>query len=535
MSVGDSAELRVYDRDGVTLRGTIVGGGLSWSHAKGVDTSDASLSANLLEDDMTAALLDDALGIVYVENALGVMIPVGTPYVLTPSSGTVIGSREGAAAEIVPVGKGALMLTAEWLVLHHGGVVKRRGGRDMYYGWMSPEFDSSAWETPEVATRAGLAADAPKKGEPRGWVDTAADWIYLPGSTLILFVAPVFTVATARLYRIAASADEEFKVYLNGELIMEESQQETGYTQMRVWNEVLAPGDYQLAVEMTTVNTEGGDGFDGLSLSVTTVDAKNRPNLPAVMNSGADWLVHGQLITAERPGLTVGQLLGILRAENIAWGVASASLLVPTFTDALDSDGVAWPDLKERSWPIGTTVAQVLSDLLPAADFDVSVDFDWHAYVEMGADLSATVQLRKGSTDQADDENVIEYRYQSTPITATRAVVLTEHGYAEVIDTGDEATIPARAVYLESSQSVGIGAGRRLAQDVIDEQSVIHRTFTAQVRAVTGCVPHVDFSIADTIQGLNRTGGPKDLHVVSIAGAQGESAPVIFTLELAEV
>lgn len=529
----DLARVVIYDRDAVTVRGTVAGIGLSWSQAKDTDGT-VTFSVNAVEAALAAdpGLLDDALGMVEMRlTAADPWVPV-FPFVCQPGSGTIIGPAEAAARDAIPVAKGALWLTSEMLVLHEPGVINRRGTKDRFKGWMSPEYDDSAWIVPRNTARSTITAGLAKYGQPHGWADPGADWIDDPLASGSLFRSPPFTVTVAELYQVTASADEEYRLFLGEQLIIEEKAQETGYTKARVWEEVLPPGTYTLAAEMTSIDTAGGDGYDALSVSVCTVDAANRPVLPAVLNTGPDWLVKAVPLVGARPGLTVGQILGSFLDENVGWGIAAAGLLTRTFTDLLDSAGTPWPAGLERSWAVGTTLAQVIADLTLTADFDVAPDWTLNAYITQGQDRTATVALQPGTPARAADENLIGYTWAGDPLTATRALVLTQDGYTTVIDAALEAAHAPRAVYVESTQSVGVAAGIAVGQAVLDAQG--RRTYTAHMIAVAGCVPFADFGIGDTITGLDAAGSPAPLQVVSISGAQDQDPPVLFTVELKE-
>ena len=226
---------------------------MTWTHSKSIDGSALSFTAPALDPAMVSnpSMLEDALAVVELDIG-GVWTAVGTPYVLSPGSGTAIGTAEGGAYEFQPSGVGAAVgLTQEWLVLHSGGVVNRRGPTERYIGWQSADFDDSAFSAvDEVDPATDLVITDAKYGEPFGWPDVAdtATWVYknAPGTGgLSLFRFGSFTVTTQQKYLLGFSCDEEAKVYLDGPgyggVILETSDQETGYTNKNMWGEVLAP------------------------------------------------------------------------------------------------------------------------------------------------------------------------------------------------------------------------------------------------------------------------------------------------------
>jgi hypothetical protein len=166
-----TTEVKLYDRDGVTLRTTVAGLDLQWSTAKGADADGISFSVSKHEDDWTPNLLDDAIAIVYTDFDDLLVDPVagGTPYVVAPTGGTVFGENTDT---VQVVGNGVLAVTGEWPVLHHWhskGIIARLGPQTRTFGWPTPSFDDSSWlavdmQDPEDTTFAKL-------GRPMGFGD----------------------------------------------------------------------------------------------------------------------------------------------------------------------------------------------------------------------------------------------------------------------------------------------------------------------------------------------------------------------------
>jgi hypothetical protein len=532
-----TSEVRIFDRDGTTQRGTVAGLGLTYSTAKGADADDISFSVSRHEDDYSPTLCDDALGIVWSDfGVLENMVAVATPYVLTPNGGVIVGEQ---LETVQVVGKGALSLTAEWPVLHHWheqGVIARLAPQTRTFGWPTPSFDDSSWPTadaedPDDTTFAKL-------GRPMGFGDgLAAWWVYRDAShgdsgALTLFRIGTFTVTDQRKYVIRSTADEEHKLYLNGHFIAEDTDQETGYTHFQEWPMVLAPGDYFLAAEMTTVDSVGGDGFDALRAFVATVGEDGEPDT-VVLSTDATTKVWRQAKGDPRPGLTVGDLLLIGQAEAQGWltpGIASADLLTPTFDAVNDSNGNPWPSGEERTWDVGAASwGTVIADLGGVVDVWVTPDFGWHAAPQRTE--ANSVQLVKGSAARAADESLISLTHEdTTPVRATRGIAQTNDGFAVYQDAAREAIVPARAAYVESSQAQSIGEGLRLAEQFVDENGTVQRTFPAEFRAVVGALPWVDFGWGWTIGGYDVAGEPLDVQVLSVAAQEGD--PVKLTAQV---
>lgn len=528
-------EVRIYARDGVTLRDTIAGKGLSCSHRSGIDSSDISFTGKVIEAAIgnDPGLFDDGIAKVYVDRGEG-WEAWGPPYVLAPGGGTVIGQAEQAAHEFVPAGKSALMLTQDMAVLHYGGQVWRRGPRDISYGWQHPAYSGAGFTAPTTVSASSLTAREAKYDKPSNWQLPNAKWIYDGDGAggLTLFRSPTFSVPEQAKYYVMATADEEYKVSLHGPgyggVILDEQAQEDGFKKMRVWGEVLpAGGPYRLTAEMRTINSPGGDGWDAFRCAVGVM---YRPaTLTEVLVSDSSWRVKRMTVSAQRPGLTIGHLLRVLLQENATYGIPSASLLVPSFSDTLDSAGVAWAAGVERSWPVGTPLSQVLADLSDLVDFDVDHSFNLHAYQQRGS--AKAVTLTAGAAPATAAMSVVELTYQSEPITATRAVVLTDAGYVEKIDTAAEVTTNARITYLESTQAQSTAEGTRLGERHIGANKAVRTVYTAKTVAVEGNFPGLDYSWGDTITALDRTKAACSAQVLGVSFEMGDDPPVFFATE----
>lgn len=527
------ARVHIYDRDGVTPRGTLSGANLTATHAKTVDGSSVSFSANALEPAMVTdpSMLDDALCVVELDVG-GVWTPIGTPYVLAPGSGTVIGAAEGAAREFQPVGVGAAQgLCGEWLVLHSGGVVNRRGPTERYIGWQSLGFTPSMFNAADLVDPADLDIFAAKYGEPYAWPTVAdlAQWAYRDAShgdpgALTLFIFGEFEVTVRQKYIIGFSCDEEADVFLDGPgqggIILQTSEQETGYTIKNVWTGVLDVGFYKVSAAMTTVDTPGGDGFDAARMYVATVNNKGRADTVVLM-SGEDTLVYRQSKSDVRPGFTCDVVAEILRDENETWGIPSAALMSVTAGDEL-------PDGEERVWSVGTTVAQCLSDMEVDVSWDVTTSYVLTAWGTDPATVSAT--LEAGARPATAGMNIDGEGYTSDAPGGTRAVVLTNDGFVEVIDDDAEDGFPARGMYLESGASGSIGKGRQYALDAIRQGGRVRRSYQVNVVGVAGAIPEVDFTVRHLVTAPDYLKAPTDLRVLSVT-LTNQAAHVGFTVE----
>ncbi len=541
--------LHVLASDATTSLGYVAGIGAGGTYSKAWADSSLSFSANLLETDLAANpdMLDEAFVVVELDVG-GVWTPITTPYLLAPGEGTVIGPAEGSAPEQSPVAVGALKgLLDELCVLpaecddtsptlrYACGIEGNR-----YLGWMSKDFDDTAFTAVDVYTPVSTEA---KYNEPQGWDSgaTAASWIWKDSTGgLTLFRIGSFTLVDRAVIKFISSADEEHKIYLDGPnmggVIIDSSANETGYTDKNVWKKRLEPGEYFVSAEMTTVSSVGGDGNDSLRFACGTID--NKGNIDALsLISSSSAVALRQLKADVRPGFPVGELILKLLQENSDLGMTGADILISgaTFTETTDSTPTAWDDGQEWVWPLGTPLSQAFSDLSPVCDLDLTPTFDFEAWNERGTTSGAT--LTPGATPATSTMNIVEYGYSSDPVGPTRYLTLSQDGYDIVTGTTAEASTRPRFGYLESSSSASIGRARDNANQAITQSAGVRRYYHGRVIAVTGAIPCVDFTVADDVSGIDFVNASTSLEVLSITWQQpgdGEAQSVQFNLELGE-
>src|SRR5690606_33451471 len=108
----------------------------------------------------------------------------------------------------------------------------------------------------------------------------------------------------------------------------------------------------------------------------------------AMASNGITWKVLPY--PEEPPGWTIGDIILTLMQEAIDRGVTSLSMLTPTFTGSVDSNGDPWEDKLDWSFRIGDKLYNVIEkaeELL----CDIWVDPDTlelHAVKERGVDRS---------------------------------------------------------------------------------------------------------------------------------------------------
>lgn len=539
-----SVELRVYDRDGTTLRDTVSATGAQFSDLLG-DVGSATLSVPLMQsvmqsnpDLLSGAIVKVATNLV----ADGPMVEI-FGFLAEGGDWSLIGDAEDAGKERGLQCRGLLALMDDWVVYPETGL-KAHSGDQRAFGWMSAEstewFDTAQWTgTVHGTAWKDIPSTSDRYRKPKGWPDPKAQWVGTNGKEKQYFRTKV-TVSEDTTVRVYASADESLRVYLDSELIISNKSRELGYTELNHWHGVLSAGTHVFGVYFlkeynpdALANWAGAgynfDDTDKMIFSCCSLKPNGAVKDVLRRSNETSWLAVGLDDGQRPPTWTAAGIVGKLLAEARARGVDSASRVAPTFSHSTDSDGNAWPDLQERSWPVGTSGGQVLADLGELdVDFDMAQDLQLLAYATQGTDKSATVTITKGV-------NVLSYKAGVTPLIATSLLVRSNNRWVEVTDSAAEAVSDRREGFLETGGSLSRDQAKRVANRALDDLSSDRTSYTAEIIAVGGCVPYHDFGKGDTIMAYDTALTATPLRVVSISGDVPDEGPIRWTLELEAV
>ncbi len=544
-TVVGQVRLRILGPDTTTFRGNLSGFGARGNHSKAIDGDALSFTAAALEAAMVADpdMLEDAFAVPQIDR--GSWQSFGTPYMLAPGSGTVVGASQGAARDVVPVGVGALHgMTAGCIVLPAecdpdaptfsqtaGGLEGNR-----YYGYQSKDYDpslhSGTWVAGTIYTP---PADSPKEDEPEAWDPGAAEaeWVGDPEGSggLLLAMFPEFTLTERTTVKAIVSGDEGPTVFLDGPntgcVILSQSGAETSYTDKEPDRIRLEAGTYKPSAMMLLIDSEGGDGNDSIRFAIGTIDDKGA--IETVLSaSGADTLVRRQARDAERPGLSPLALVIQFLQENADLGVTWADILLTnkTFSGMNDTaeSSPSPEDCREWVWPLGTPLSSVLADLSEDADFDLSTAFELSAWLDRGE--SPDITLTPG-------EHLLEFDWQAEKRGPNGYLTESQEGFDLVLPTITDGA-PRVLGSFDTGASGSIGRARRNARSAIRQSGRVRRYFRAKVAALADAVPEDDFVLCDEITAIDHHGDPVSLEVTDIAWEQGQGTTV-FELSLGEV
>jgi hypothetical protein len=536
-------ELRVYDRDATTLRNTVSATGASWLDPLG-EIGSATLTAPLVQTVLAAdpTLLNDS--IIKVATNLTGTTTLTEVFGFLGEGGelTLISDAENAGKERSLQCRGLLGILDDWIVYPETGIHARSGDRRTF-GWMSAAsarwFDETQWTGTIRGVRwEDVSSSSDRYLKPKNWPDLKAQWVDAGNNKEKQYFRTSLTVDSDTAVRMYASADDSMDVYLDSELIISSKAVETGYTEMSHWRGVLTAGTHTIGIKfIKDLSWTWGAGWLG-DISVDTYDrmiftcCSIRPNgaIKEVLRHSSDsahWLAIGIDDGVQPPAWSAGGIIGQLVREARTRGVDTANTMAFGYTDTQDTDGNNWPDLHERSWPVGTSGSKVAMDLGEHdIDFDMTHDLTLNAYVNQGSDVSATVALEQGV-------NLLSYKARHTPVLATSLLGRTRRRWISRTDSGAEAVYDRREGWLSLGNAASRLQGRHHLDRALDDTARDRYSYTAEFVAVTGCVPYLDFGKGDTVMAYDQTMTATPLRVVSISGSVGEG-PIRWTVELEE-
>ena len=262
------------------------------------------------------------------------------------------------------------------------------------------------------------------------------------------------------------------------------------------------------------------DQTAGFILTAYEVNDSGKPDAH-VVRTNADW----EVSTEEAkwyPALILKQLgqeaedRGAYRLDQLVWG----------YTFSTPSKGTAWSTIVEASFKVGSTLLQVLDELV-----DMGVDF-WitptgrvNAAESRGSDVSKDVVL-------AIAENLLTFTTRVEPQLKTFALIRTKGGWAT--KSGDELeTQGRRETFLEFGNTKSEDTARNVADRLLRRTGKpIILVTSAEAIPIEDAKPFLDFKVADKIMIPNATGtGTTKARVLSIA-MQMDGNGVRFSPEL---
>lgn len=370
-----------------------------------------------------------------------------------------------------------------------------------YMNFASLDFDDTAWgNAVELKAQNDTDKTKPWYGAPKGWKDRAAKWVgptggmtppVTPGD---IYLRGSFTIGTGEggEYRFMLSADDEFELYVDGNKVS--AQKGVGlWGVTHTADLLLDEGTHLAAVKVTNLDRPvSATNVFGFIMSVYKL-LGGGDTLGAVVSrssTGTKMLAY----PAAAPGMTVGQILDIFLTEAQARGTLAG--LTWDFDAADDSDGTPWPAEIDVSFPVGTSLLEVVKHLVEEHACDVSMAPDsltLHAHVSKGSDLSATVEAEYGV-------NIGRLAFRKTTAVANVGLIRTaENRWYESADATSVTAHGRRETHLTLGSAPSDDAAERQIAAFFEDNAYPITTITdMQLEAVTA-VPGDDFVVGDTI------------------------------------
>lgn len=369
-------------------------------------------------------------------------------------------------------------------------------------------YHADQWATPVNVVGWGDIAGSPWRYAPANWPDApTAQWIW---STNSYTSAPAgdnyfryeFTTVTDGKYSLFLGADNSFAVYIDAQLNTSSDPTAPAWTEMTRIDVDLPAGDHVIGIKVNNDAAgpaaliaafyKAGDATLGTAAELITV------------TGGAGWLVAGYPDPV--PGWTPGEVMRTLLEEAQARGVLFPTWITPTYTDTLDSNGLAWDRDLEWSFGVGDSLTSVLESL-EELSCDIWIDpdtFEFNMVRARGVDRSIYTYDLDGISVVSSPlvfekgKNLLEAGIDGVSEITNSLLLQTNDGWEVIADTSPsvskygvlEGTLKADASSNSSSA---------IATQVFSQKANPEEGATYSIIPTTGHVPFKDFQVGDWV------------------------------------
>jgi hypothetical protein len=405
-------------------------------------------------------------------------------------------------------------------------------------------YDPAQWVAPTNVVAWGDVVGSPWRYAPAEWPDVPlAQWVWSSNSISSApagdnFFRYEFDVAVAFQYSFFLAADDQYSVYIDGQLVAQSDPATSAFTEVERIDTNLDVGHHVIGVRVTN-NTAGPAAFIAALFYYGDPLVPTSATLVTYTGKAGDsnWKVAGYPNPV--PGWSPGEIMRILLEEAETRGVRFPLWLTPTFTDSEDSYGNEWERSLDWSFSVGDTLASVL-DKLEELVCDAWIDpatLEFHMAKERGIDrsiyhydvdgvtpISVPVIFQKGY-------NLGSSSVDSVSEIANALVVSTADGWMEIDD--DTSTSISTYGRIEAQLDTGVSsavstavAGAVFQQKALPEQGA---SYTIIPRG--GDVPFVDFNVGDWVLAPDEHGTSVKRRVMSISVEELESGTPSYAVE----
>jgi hypothetical protein len=307
---------------------------------------------------------------------------------------------EDAEAFWTFAGRGVLALLEDATV-HTEFPIQGSKARQRAFDFTAIAYDDSTWIAANETHRQDDSAGG-YAGYPLEWPDPLAYWIWSRESLLVdvpvgsSFFRKDFTLAADSVVAVFATADDDFRLWLDGDLVLENW---LG-THLPHWQETfrkdlnLSAGTHQIAVQ--AANSAGPiPNPASFIVSIMELDPGMASALTGTVfaRTDATWVCLDYPVTV--PGMTVGEILRILVGEAQARGDLLEGITLD-FTDTADSNAAAWAEQPDITLEIGRNLLDVMRLFVEQfVDVEMTPTLELKVYNKgtLGQDLAGSVSL----------------------------------------------------------------------------------------------------------------------------------------------
>lgn len=469
---------------------------------------------------------------------------VRSAFVLINRDETQIDTGEESSEAVNISGDGPKMLLGDIQVYPANGKIIPTSPEDRVFSWASPRgiwYDASQWVVPTEVEKYGMLRTSPNrywKYQPAEWPDAPnAYWVWseLPQNGLTragdVFLRTEFDVTeeNAGSYSLFIAGDNQYQAFIDASVAVEATGTGNYFAKVERYDFDLEAGTHVLAIRGRQNARKGkiGAGPAGIIavlFKAGDADAGTKAEIIR-QTGGGNWRIMGY--PAEEPGWSVGEILLQLLKEGRDRGIRSASWFTPTFTEIVDSNGVAWANHFPYSFNVGDSLIDVLEQM-EELEVETWIDpdtFEFNVTQKRGKDLSlgaAPVTLQEGwnltkagTTGEADITNKMLMKTDDGWIVVQDNVSVEKYGPIE-----GQLTTTAN-----SSQS------KKLAQKIFSIHANTEEGSTYELIPREGAEPFKDFSLGDWVLAPNKDGVLGRRRVMSIAIQTDAAGNPLYAVE----
>ena len=472
-------------------------------------------------------------------------IKVDTEYVgaflMGDRESTIIGSGERAEIAYKLAGPGLKQLFDDADIYPWGGIKPQsRSKRNFNFAsepgdWYNP----ANWVDPTLFSTVGsqahypLPAKWPSKAPNAGWIWGSPFLNPGPMPFGICYFRYTLNITNAGRYAIYTAVDDVFTLYVDGEQIAKSAENSTSWKEASRVEVDLSVGTHIIGYAARNLQAVGYNGPAALACAVFRIMGLEEETLVGG-SQVSGWKVNAYPTRA--PGWSPGEVILDLLAEAEARGIIFPTILNPTFTATVDSNGVPWPSDLYTDWSfgVGDSMLSVITKM-EEASVDIWIDpenYDLNMVPSRGKDR--TIFTFAGPTATSTP---IEFKLgkhlrvantQSKSKIKNSLLLKTLEGWIEDTDSS------SISQYGRIEATLNTDASPQLAQvlaDLVFTQRAQEEEGASYELIVGEYIPFVDFNIGDWVLAPNEQGVATKRRVMSISVTEGSAGETLYAIE----